>query len=80
MDEKEVNEIIKGFFVEERDWEKRFENKIKEYVAQGFQVVKPGTQPRDILYPRGVHRRESIDREILMLSYWLITRKDKGRN
>ena len=67
-----IEKAIKGFYVEDKDFKKNLRKRIEYYYLQGFRVVKPATQRQDILYPRGRHRKEHIDNEILMLSYWVL--------
>ena len=68
----EFDKAIEGFFVTEKDFEKNLYDRIKYYYKQGFRVRKPATHRNDIIYPEGKHRKEQIDNEILMLSYWAL--------
>ncbi len=65
----DLDKAIKGFFITEKDFEENLWNRIKYYHLLGFRVRKPATHRNDIIYPKGKHRKEEIDEEILKLCY-----------
>lgn len=72
MKKDQIDKIIKGFFVTEEDYENQLCQRIKKYIKLGFRVRKPATHYNDIIYPHGHIRSDEINKEILMLCYWLI--------
>jgi len=76
----DINKAIEGFFVEDKDYKKNLRKRIEYYYLQGFRVLKPATQRKDIIYPRGKHRGEHIDNEILMLSHWALKEAKENGN
>lgn len=68
-----IDKAIKGFFITEDSFEKNLYDRIRYYYLLGFRVRKPATHRNDIIYPKGKHREEHIDEEILKLCYWVLT-------
>ena len=71
------SKIIKDFIIEPQDLKRDLKERILWYKNNGFRVFKPATRRCDILYPRGKHRTDKIDQEILMLCYWYFIEKNK---